>query len=201
MLFSDLALFAPRPVSSDLPFSPAWNIRKKSGTMTSQAQRLFLDFFLSKDMAKTHKDLIFTVAKPLSLRLYVPWRPLDPSASCQWCPRGEVRLCPSYPALTLFTTKIADFPTLFKTEFRFLIPCLRHLSCLRQKLIKSIPWLRPKMIKSIPCLRQKMIKTIPCLREKSWKTYHTLAGRTSPLSPYKGVPPPPGSDGGYLREN
>ena len=28
--------------------------------------------------------------------------------------------------LTLFKTKIADFPTLFKTEFRFLIPCLRH---------------------------------------------------------------------------
>ena len=29
---------------------------------------------------------------------------------------------------TLFKTKIADFPTLFKTEFRFLIPCLRHLT-------------------------------------------------------------------------
>ena len=28
--------------------------------------------------------------------------------------------------LTLFKTKIADFPTLFKTEFRFLIPSLRH---------------------------------------------------------------------------
>ena len=34
-----------------------------------------------------------------------------------------------------------------------------------------------------------MIKSIPCLRQKSRKTY--LAGRTSPLSPYKGVPPPP----------
>ena len=30
--------------------------------------------------------------------------------------------------LTLFKTKIAYFPTLFKTEFRFLIPCLRHLT-------------------------------------------------------------------------
>ena len=30
--------------------------------------------------------------------------------------------------LTLFRTKIADFATLFKTEFRFLIPCLRHLT-------------------------------------------------------------------------
>ena len=30
--------------------------------------------------------------------------------------------------LTLFKTNIADFPTLFKTEFRFLIPYLRHLT-------------------------------------------------------------------------
>ena len=35
--------------------------------------------------------------------------------------------CSSAPhTLTLFKTKIADFPTLFKTEFRFLIPSLRH---------------------------------------------------------------------------
>ena len=32
--------------------------------------------------------------------------------------------------LNLFKTNIADIPTLFKTEFRFLIPCLRHLMCL-----------------------------------------------------------------------
>ena len=38
---------------------------------------------------------------------------------------GEVGPGPSYP---LFETKIADFPTLFKTEFRYLIPCLRHLT-------------------------------------------------------------------------
>ena len=30
--------------------------------------------------------------------------------------------------LTLFKTNIADFPTLLNTEFRFLIPCLRHLT-------------------------------------------------------------------------
>ena len=36
---------------------------------------------------------------------------------------------PSYPD-PVFKTNIADFPTLFKTEFRFLIPCLRHLMCL-----------------------------------------------------------------------
>ena len=35
---------------------------------------------------------------------------------------------PAPHTLTLFETKIADFPTLFKTEFRFLIPCLRHLT-------------------------------------------------------------------------
>ena len=35
--------------------------------------------------------------------------------------------CGSAPhTLTLLKTKIADFPTLFKTEFRFLIPSLRH---------------------------------------------------------------------------
>ena len=33
---------------------------------------------------------------------------------------------PASHSLTLFKTNIADFPTLFKTEFRFLIPCLRH---------------------------------------------------------------------------
>ena len=31
-------------------------------------------------------------------------------------------------ALTLFKKNIADFPTHFKTEFQFLIPCLRHLT-------------------------------------------------------------------------
>ena len=44
-----------------------------------------------------------------------------------------------------------------------------------EKLIKSIPWLRQKMIKSIKNPEKR-----------------TLAGCTSPLSPYKGVPPPLG---------
>ena len=38
------------------------------------------------------------------------------------------RCGPAPHKLTLLKTKIADFPTLFKTEFRFLIPCLRHLT-------------------------------------------------------------------------
>ena len=41
---------------------------------------------------------------------------------------GELRPGPAPHILTSFKTKIADFPTLFKTEFRFLIPCLRHLT-------------------------------------------------------------------------
>ena len=41
----------------------------------------------------------------------------------------RVGRCGATPhTLTLFKTNIADFPTLFKTEFRFLIPCLRHLT-------------------------------------------------------------------------
>ena len=43
---------------------------------------------------------------------------------------GRCGLAPH--TVTLFKTKIADFPVLFKTEFRFLIPCLRHLPCERQ---------------------------------------------------------------------
>ena len=35
---------------------------------------------------------------------------------------------PAPHTLTLFKIKIANFPTLFKTEFRFLIPFLRHLT-------------------------------------------------------------------------
>ena len=41
---------------------------------------------------------------------------------------GEARCGPAPHTLTSFKTKIADFLTLFKTEFRFLIPCLRHLT-------------------------------------------------------------------------
>ena len=52
---------------------------------------------------------------------------------CMEMPRGWysiypwVERCGSVPhTLTLFKTKIADFPTLCKTEFRFVIPSLRH---------------------------------------------------------------------------
>ena len=38
------------------------------------------------------------------------------------------RCGPDPHTMTLLKTKIADFPTMFKTESRFLIPCLRHLT-------------------------------------------------------------------------
>ena len=72
----------------------------------------------------------------------------------------------------------------------------------------TLTLLRQKSLIFLPCLRQnsnfhtlfktkidkidtliKMIKSIPCLRQKSRK--NTLAGRTSLLSPYKGLVPPP----------
>ena len=44
------------------------------------------------------------------------------------------RCGPAPHTLTLFKTNIADFPTLFKTEFRFLIPCLRQIKSCSYKL-------------------------------------------------------------------
>ena len=93
--------------------------------------------------------------------------------------------------LTLFKTNIADFPTLFMTEFWFLIPCLRHLINIRA--CKNFAVYHPR--KDI-LFKTKIDKSIPCLRQNPEK--HTLAGRASPLSPYKGVPPPPGGVNGLL---
>ena len=45
---------------------------------------------------------------------------------------------PAPHTLTLFKTKIADFPTLFKAEFRCLIPCLRHLTRDQKKICCSL---------------------------------------------------------------
>ena len=96
------------------------------------------------------------------------------------------RCGPARHTLTLCKTKIADFPTLFKTEFRFLIACVRHLTrnharcktminknfavvqfvehTLRLFIVQEkIPCLGQKLIKSIPFLRQKIPKNIPWL--------------------------------------
>ena len=106
------------------------------------------------------------------------------------------RCCAAPHTLTLFKTNITDFPTLFRTEFRFLIPCLSQWKSIliNIRACKNFSAYRPrqdilfktKIDKSIPCLRQKMINSIPCLRQKSRKTYPGW-----PHVPIKGVPPPP----------
>ena len=84
---------------------------------------------------------------------------------------GEVQPVPH--SLTLFKTKIVDFSTLFKTEFRFLMPCLRHLTrnhILRKTIINKnfaavyfVEHTRRLFIvqEKVPCLRQKLIKSMP----------------------------------------
>ena len=66
------------------------------------------------------------------------------------------RCGPARHTLTLCKTKIADFPTLFKTEFRFLIPCLRHLINIRA--CKNFAVYRPR--KDI-LFKTKIDKSIP----------------------------------------
>ena len=56
----------------------------------------------------------------------------------------------------VFKTNIADFSTLFKTEFRFLIPCLRHLINIRA--CKNFAVYRPR--KDI-LFKTKIDKSIP----------------------------------------
>ena len=90
----------------------------------------------------THRQSIFvTKGKKIDLPWVVgkKWRP-PPRVGGGYSIYPWVGRCGAAPhTLTLFKTNIADFPTLFKTEFWFLIPSLRHLSCLRQKLINRYP--------------------------------------------------------------
>ena len=86
------------------------------------------------------------------------WRSLTPNSmpTKRWHPRGEYsiypwvgRCGPAPHTLTLFKTNIADFPTLFKTELRFLIPWLRHLKWRLQEVV----WLSCSVIKeNLMCL-------------------------------------------------
>ena len=133
----------------------------------------------------------------------VPKSPNTGFISCflvSLCPGGYSiypcvgRCGPARHTLTLCKTKIADFPTLFKTELRFLIACVRHLTRNHARcktminknfaVVQFVEHTRRLFIvqEKIPCLRQKLIKSIPCLRQKNPEK-HTLAGRTSPLSP------------------
>ena len=67
---------------------------------------------------------------------FSPWRVWGGGGELDISLGGEVR--PGPHTLTLFKTKIADFLTLFKTEFRFLIPCLRHLTRNPQKIFAEV---------------------------------------------------------------
>ena len=128
----------------------------------------------------------------------VPKSPNTGVISCflvSLCPGGYSiypcvgRCGPARHTLTLCKTKIADFPTLFKTEFRFLIPCLRHLTrnhTLCKTIINKnfavvqfVEHTRRLFIvqEKIPCLRQKLIKSIPCLRQKIPKNIPWLVAR------------------------
>ena len=73
------------------------------------------------------------LSPPQRLLLLSPVLPAIPGGLCGGNPGREYSIypwmgrCGAAPhTLTLFKTNIADFPTLLKTEFRFLIPCLRH---------------------------------------------------------------------------
>ena len=58
------------------------------------------------------------------------------------------RYTPSPHTLTLFKTNITDFPTLFKTELQFLIPCLRNLKLRLQEVV----WLSCVINGNLMCL-------------------------------------------------
>ena len=128
----------------------------------------------------------------------VPKSPNTGFISCflvSLCPGGYSiypcvgRCGPARHTLTLCKTKIADFPTLFKTEFRFLIACVRHLTRNHARcktminknfaVVQFVEHTRRLFIvqEKIPCLRQKLIKSIPCLRQKIPKNIPWLVAR------------------------
>ena len=154
-------------------------------------------FFTQSSFIFTQSSFIFcVVTRPLSrycntcyLTAAILYFLATMDSIILWAVREELRRSSS--TLTLLRQKSliflpclrqnSNFHTLFKTfveHTRRLFIVHEKIPCLRQKWIKSMPWLRQKMIKSIPCLRQKSRKNTP-------------AGRTSLLSPYKGLVPPP----------
>ena len=113
--------------------------------------------------------------------------------SLEWA-RGEggysiypwVGRCVAAPhTLTLFKTNIADFPTLFTTEFRYLIPCLsqRKSILISIRACKNFAVYRPR--KDIPfkttidkvdtLFKTKIPKNIPWLAARAIKP---LSGST-----------------------
>ena len=126
--------------------------------------RYFVKYIIILKLSETSNQFYSILIGKHQIGIFQGWSPgwgvLDISLG------GEMRPGPSYR--DLFTTKIADFPTLFKTEFRFLIPCLRHktekkicCSLVRRTYAQAV--YRPR--KDTLGLTQKLIKLIPCLRQ------------------------------------
>ena len=89
--------------------------------------------------------------------------------------------------LTLFMTKICDFPYPFYDQNRWF--SLSYLWPIYDLTKNSIPYLWPDTL-VVNKMAAKWLKSIPYLWPKRLKN-HTLWSRTYLYSPYKGVPPPP----------
>ena len=80
------------------------------------------------------------------------------------------RCGPAPHTLTLFKAKIADFPTLFKTEkFCCSLVCGTYAPAVYRPRKDTL--FKTNIDKIDSLIKTKMIKSIPCLRQKSRKTY------------------------------
>ena len=79
--------------------------------------------------------------------------------------------------LTLFETKIADFPTLFKTEFRFLIPSLRHSSNISAGCLSSKNRVMGSCLRKDTLFKTKIDKIDTLFKTKIPKNLPRLAAR------------------------
>ena len=100
--------------------------------------------------------------------------------------------CGSAPhSLTLFKTKSADFPTLFKTEFRFLIPNLRHSQNISAGCLSSKNRVMGSCLRKDTLFKTKTDKINTLFKTKIPKNIPWLAAR-----PHEALiteyPPPPG---------
>ena len=111
----------------------------------------------SQAILKCFIDLKFSVWFTLCSENETMFRDTYPGGGGGYSINPWVGRCGAAPhTLTLFKTNIADSPTLFKTEFRYLIPCLRHLINIRA--CKNFSVYRPR--KDI-LFKTKTDKSIP----------------------------------------
>ena len=89
-------------------------------------------------------DVVFTLRDITVTQVISILKRIKKSKQFSWYPGGGGgysiypwvgRCSPAPHTLTLFKTNVTDFPTLFKTELRFLIPCLRHLKLRLQEVV------------------------------------------------------------------